>query len=165
MAKYMYYPGCSMDGTGKAYHDSIEAVLPTLDIGHAELDDWNCCGATEYMGISPLRSQALVGSNLALAEKQKNGTDTLVAPCSACYVNLARTALLADQSRHEAAEAVYQGLKIDPGHPELRELQRELGIRRPPVLGFLSRRNMLNQILGWLRHQVTSAGRRKKPAD
>ena len=33
MAKYMYYPGCSMDGTGKAYHDSIEAVLPVLDIG------------------------------------------------------------------------------------------------------------------------------------
>ncbi len=80
------------------------------------------------------------------------------------YVNLARTALLADQSRHEAAEAVYEGLKIDPGHPELRELQRELGIRRPPVLGFLSRRNLLNQVLGWFRHQLTSAGRRKKPA-
>ena len=30
MAKYMYYPGCSMDGTGKAYHDSIEAVLPGM---------------------------------------------------------------------------------------------------------------------------------------
>jgi heterodisulfide reductase subunit B len=80
-----------MDGTGKAYHDSIEAVLPELDIGFSELQDWNCCGATEYMGISPLRSQALVGRNLALAEQQKNGTDTLVAPCSACYINLART--------------------------------------------------------------------------
>ena len=64
--EYLYYPGCSMDGTGKAYRDSIEAVLPALRIGLAELDDWNCCGATEYMGVSPLRSQALVGRNLAL---------------------------------------------------------------------------------------------------
>jgi len=80
MKQYMYYPGCSMDGTGRAYGDSIEVVLPALDIGLAELEDWNCCGATEYLGISPLKSQALVGRNLALAEKQKNGADTLVAP-------------------------------------------------------------------------------------
>ena len=108
MSDYMYYPGCSMDGTGKAYHDSIESVLPELDIKLAEIDDWNCCGATEYMGISPLRSQALVGRNLALAEQQKNGTDTLVAPCSACYVNLARTDAYVRESQ-ELAASVNEG--------------------------------------------------------
>ena len=68
--QYMYYPGCSMDGTGKAYHDSIEAVLPELEIGLAELDDWNCCGATAYVAINERRSFVLSARNLALAEKQ-----------------------------------------------------------------------------------------------
>lgn len=83
-----------------------------------------------------------------------------------CYLNLARAALLADQSRHEAAEAVLKGLKIDPDHPELRELQNELGVRLPPVLRFFSRRNLLNRVLGWFRHHLVPAGRRRrwKPA-
>ena len=28
MAEYLYYPGCSMDGTAKAYRESLAAVLP-----------------------------------------------------------------------------------------------------------------------------------------
>ena len=124
--EYMYYPGCSMDGTGKAYHDSIEAVLPELSIGLAELDDWNCCGATEYMGISPLRAQALVGRNLALAEKQKNGSDTLVAPCSACYINLARTDAYVRESDELAANVNdalnADGMSYTPGSVKVRHL-------------------------------------------
>ena len=126
MRQYLYYPGCSMDGTGRAYHDSIEAVLPVLDIRLAELDDWNCCGATEYMGISPLRSQALVGRNLALAQKQKNGSSTLVAPCSACYVNLARTDAYVRESKELAAtvnEALAaDGMSYTPGSIAVRHL-------------------------------------------
>ncbi len=77
------------------------------------------------------------------------------------YVNLARTALLSDRYRHQAAVAVLDGLEIDPDHPELLELQRQLGARRPPVLRFLFRRNLLNRILGWIRHQLR---RREPPA-
>ena len=126
MPQYLYYPGCSMDGTGKAYHDSIQAVLPKLDVGLAELDDWNCCGATEYLGVSPLRAQALVGRNLALAEEQKNGTNTLVAPCSACYVNLARTDAYVRESKQLAAD-VNEALAADdmsytPGSIAVRHL-------------------------------------------
>ncbi len=99
---------------------------PELDIRLAELDDWNCCGATEYMGISPLRSQALVGRNLALAEKQKNGSNTLVAPCSACYVNLARTDSYVRESK-ELAATVNEALAADsmsytPGSIRVRHL-------------------------------------------
>jgi len=126
MKEYLYYPGCSMDGTGKAYHDSIEVVLPVLGIRLEELDDWNCCGATEYMGISPLRSQALVGRNLALAEQQKNGADTLVAPCSACYVNLARTDAYVRESSSLAAEVnealAADGMSYTPGSIAVRHL-------------------------------------------
>ncbi len=77
-----------------------------------------------------------------------------------CYVNLARTALLDDRYRSKAANAVLDGLEIDPEHPELLELRQQLGARRPPIVSFLSRRNLLNQILGWFRHQF----RRKPPA-
>lgn len=78
-----------------------------------------------------------------------------------CYLNLARTALLDDRYRRKAANAVLDGLEIDPEHPELLELQQRIGARRPPIIPFLSRRNLLNQILGWIRHQLT---RRKPPA-
>jgi hypothetical protein len=76
------------------------------------------------------------------------------------YVNLARTALLSKRYRRQAATAVLDGLEIDPDNPELLELQKKLGARRPPVLRFLSRRNLLNRILGRLRHDLT----RRKPA-
>jgi uncharacterized protein HemY len=68
------------------------------------------------------------------------------------YVNLARTALLSDRYRRQAAAAVLDGLEIDSDHPELLELQKQLGARRPPILRFLSRRNLLNRILGRIRH-------------
>jgi heterodisulfide reductase subunit B len=88
---YIYYPGCSLSGSARAYAQSLGTLLVPLGIELHEIDDWNCCGATEYLTLSPLRGQALISRNLALAEAQRNGTQTLVAPCSACYVNLAKT--------------------------------------------------------------------------
>ncbi len=67
------------------------------------------------------------------------------------YVNLARTYLLIDD-RRRATDAVRAGLRIDPDHRELSELIAELGIRRPPVIPLLSRRNPLNHLLGKVRH-------------
>lgn len=78
-----------------------------------------------------------------------------------CYVNLARAALLSDRHRKVAAEAVLDGLDIDPEHDELLELQRQLGVRRSPPIPFLSRGNILNRALGWIRHR--SIGRRPPP--
>ncbi len=79
-----------------------------------------------------------------------------------CYVNLARTALLSDRYRRKAANAVLDGLEIDPEHPELLELRRQVGRRRPRILPFLSRGNLLNRALGWIRHQLRY---RKPPPD
>jgi heterodisulfide reductase subunit B len=91
MNKYLLYPGCSMDSSAKAYMESLEAVLEPLDIHLEEIKDWNCCGATEYLGIKLIPAYSLIARNLALAAKQTNGTRTVVAPCSACYLNLAKT--------------------------------------------------------------------------
>ena len=79
------------------------------------------------------------------------------------YYNLARTCLLSERYKSEAIHAVCEGLKVDPDHPGLNALHRQLGYRRPPVLRFLSRGNFLNQILGRLRHLLTrSVGKKKE---
>jgi heterodisulfide reductase subunit B2 len=85
--QYLYYPGCSLDGTASAYNRSTRAVLQTAGIELLELNDWTCCGATAADGVSRLLSLVLPARNLALAEKMHPGLDILV-PCSACYLNL-----------------------------------------------------------------------------
>jgi len=90
MNKYIFYPGCSMESSAKAYDISLRAIKDTLDMDLVEVEDWNCCGATEYLGISLTPAYALIGRNLAIASDQSNGTKTLMASCSACYLNLAK---------------------------------------------------------------------------
>lgn len=90
MKKYLFYPGCSLSKNARSYYDSLMAIREPLGMDFEEVKDWNCCGATEYGSVHRLGSYALQGRNLALAEKQANGTHTLAAPCSACYLNLAK---------------------------------------------------------------------------
>jgi len=90
MNKYIFYPGCSMESSARAYDISLRAIKDTLDMDLVEVEDWNCCGATEYLGISLTPAYALIGRNLAIASNQSNGTKTLMASCSACYLNLAK---------------------------------------------------------------------------
>ena len=126
--KYGYYPGCSLERNAIAYHQSAMAVAKALDIEFVEVDDWNCCGATEYISIDALPAYALVARNLALASQQKqNGNgNQLVAPCSACYLNLQKTNhYMADspelaQQVNTALEA--GGLNYDPNSVRVRHL-------------------------------------------
>jgi heterodisulfide reductase subunit B len=79
-----------MDTSARAYHESLMAVAEPLGLHLEEIRDWNCCGATEYVGVSLTPAYALISRNLALASLQTNDTRTVVAPCSACYLNLAK---------------------------------------------------------------------------
>nr|MBN2278112.1 CoB--CoM heterodisulfide reductase iron-sulfur subunit B family protein [candidate division Zixibacteria bacterium] len=87
---YLYYPGCSLKSTGRAYEESMLAVFEHLQLPLEELEDWNCCGATAYMAISELKAFALSARNFALAEKQAGGAGeiNMVVPCAACYLGL-----------------------------------------------------------------------------
>ncbi|MBN1586724.1 MAG: CoB--CoM heterodisulfide reductase iron-sulfur subunit B family protein [Candidatus Omnitrophica bacterium] len=84
--KYSYYPGCSLKGTGKAYEESVLAIFETMGVEANEIDDWNCCGATAYMGVDESMAFGLAGRNLALAERE--GATDVVVPCNACYLSL-----------------------------------------------------------------------------
>jgi len=124
--EFLYYPGCSMSGTAKGYADSLAAVSGPLGIDLREVDDWSCCGASEYFSIGPLRGYALVARNLAIAQREANGSNTLVAPCSLCYVNLAKTnkyvrtdTALASKVNEALGAA---GLSYTPGSVEVRHL-------------------------------------------
>jgi len=86
--KYAYYPGCSLESSSTAYDASVREVANLLRIDLVEVDDWNCCGATEYFSQDELTACAVIARNLALVDQD---LDQLVAPCAACYLNLNKT--------------------------------------------------------------------------
>ena len=88
--KYIYYPGCSLEGTAVEYNVATQAVMGALDAELVELEDWSCCGASAASATNHLISLALGARNLALAEQSELEMDFLI-PCSACFLNLARS--------------------------------------------------------------------------
>jgi len=90
--RYLYFPGCSLRSTGRAYEESTLAVFRALGVPLEEVNDWNCCGATAYMSIDETQAFALAARNLALAEQQDSGEEVnIVAPCAACFLVLTKT--------------------------------------------------------------------------
>ncbi|MBU8909920.1 MAG: CoB--CoM heterodisulfide reductase iron-sulfur subunit B family protein [Desulfobacterales bacterium] len=85
--KYLYYPGCSLEGTSAEYDISTKVLLESVDIQLTDIEDWSCCGATAAESQSHLLSYVLPARNLALAEKM-NSSNQILVPCSACYLNL-----------------------------------------------------------------------------
>jgi len=85
MLKISYYPGCSLEGTANDYAASIEGVARVLDLGLAELEDWNCCGATAAHSINQALALELAGRNLKIA---RAAGPEVVVPCALCFNRL-----------------------------------------------------------------------------
>jgi len=115
MKSYAYYPGCSLENMAKNYNTSSLEVIEALGLQMEEIKDWNCCGATAYFPVDELLAHALVGRNLALAEKQ--GASDFVAPCSACYKNAYFTNRYLQEDR-DLAEHINYALEADHLHIE-----------------------------------------------
>jgi heterodisulfide reductase subunit B len=121
--RYAFYPGCSLESSSVAYDLSVRAVAARLGLELYEVDDWNCCGATEYYTLDRLAAHAVIARNLALVDPD---LEQLVAPCSACYLNLKRTdSLMAehgwlDEQINRALSA--GGLRYPPGRVRVRHL-------------------------------------------
>ncbi len=69
------------------------------------------------------------------------------------YLNLAEVYRLAGK-KEDAIETLATGSKLTKRDPRLVEALRKMGMRKPPVLAFLDRRNFLNVQLGKLRSKV-----------
>ena len=89
------YPGCSMNGGGIEYRESVVALSKEFGIEFVEVPDWNCCGATAAHNLNKELSLSLPARIFALAEEA--GIEELLVPCAACYSRLAVT-------QHELAE-------------------------------------------------------------
>lgn len=87
MAKYAFYPGCSLETGGIEYGMSSQAVAEALGIDFLEVPDWNCCGASSAHTTDHLLSLALPARVMALAETLP--VTELVAPCAACHARFA----------------------------------------------------------------------------
>lgn len=120
--EYAYYPGCSLEATGRPYDVSLRRVFERLGIGLKEIEDWNCCGATSYISMNKLTAYAISARNLAYAEKMGMN---VCAPCSSCYTILSkvnRHVRWGDAHRQEINDALgaaglsYSG-KLDVLHP------------------------------------------------
>ncbi len=85
--EYLYYPGCSLEGTAMEYDMSTRALFEALGCTLTHITDWTCCGATAAHAMDAFLAHVLPARNLALAEKMALSLDILV-PCSACYLNL-----------------------------------------------------------------------------
>ncbi len=155
--RYPYYPGCSLQHRTHAYQQSTEAVARALGFELVEVDDWNCCGATEYFSVNRLPAYSLVARNLARAADQ--GATELVVPCSACFLNLHKTdknmgryprlgervnqALAAGKLHYEPGSVKVRHLLemviTDIGHDRLKERTRRplYGLKLAPYYGCL----------------------------
>lgn len=81
-----YYPGCSLESTGKEYAESIEVMCHKLGVELVELKGWTCCGASSA-GVMLGHEGATALPALTL--KQAAEFDRpLLAPCAACYNRL-----------------------------------------------------------------------------
>jgi heterodisulfide reductase subunit B len=103
--KVSYYPGCSLEGTAADYAASIAAVTPLLGVELAELQDWNCCGASAAHSINHRLSFELPARNLALAQKAARD---LVVPCALCFNRLKA----AEKERQRRDQVLGDGVKI-----------------------------------------------------
>ncbi len=129
--KYAYYPGCSLDATGKEYNLSAKIVANHLGVEFWEIPGWNCCGATAAHNADHLLSLALPARNLAIAEKE--GLDVAV-PCAACFSRLRATEAAVRESedmRATVSEIIgmeYKATNTSRALPEV--LIQEVGLER-----------------------------------
>jgi heterodisulfide reductase subunit B len=128
LTRYSYFPGCSLERNAEAYHKSSMAIAKPLGLEFAEIEDWNCCGATEYISLHMLASYAIIARNLAQAAKGNGqaAVHDLVAPCSACYLNLSKCDKYmrtdADLAEKVNLALAAGGLSYKPGSVHVRHL-------------------------------------------
>jgi len=73
------------------------------------------------------------------------------------YLNLGKTLLLCGK-KTKAIKVFKKGLKFDETNKSIRMEIKKLGLRRAPIISFLSRGNVLNRMCGILACRATSRG-------
>jgi hypothetical protein len=152
-------PGTIEDGGG------VGTALAAYREGCAAFAARDLPGAHEAFGRAHRRDSrdprfmSWYGVTLVLVERNSNLGVVLcdqalraAGPDPELLLNQARVHLHLNQ-RDRAVRAIVRGLELFPDDPRLAAARDAMGIRRPPVIPFLSRKNPLNRLLGRLRHR------------
>jgi heterodisulfide reductase subunit B len=83
-----YFPGCTLNTTGKGFDIAVRASCTAVGLELVELPEWNCCGATFPLIIDNLLELAGPAHVLVAARDQGNQVTTA---CTTCYNVLKRT--------------------------------------------------------------------------
>jgi heterodisulfide reductase subunit B2 len=91
--KVPYFPGCTLNTTGKGFDNAVRAAAAAVDVELVELANWNCCGATYPLIIDNMLELAapthiLVEARDACADAPSCQVTTA---CTTCYNVLKRT--------------------------------------------------------------------------
>ncbi len=108
-----YYPGCALEGTGRAYDTSTRALAKQLGLKLDEVDNWNCCGAMEVKNIDP-QIQTYLSSRVMSIAANEMGHQTVMAPCNGCYHNLKKAEY--DLENNDESVEVTNRLSEKAGH-------------------------------------------------
>ena len=91
--KVSYFPGCTLNTTGKGYDTAVRASAAAVGLDLVELSEWNCCGATFPLIIDNMLELAAPAHILVSARAQGVGGNAplLTTACTTCYNVLNRT--------------------------------------------------------------------------
>ena len=88
--KVSYYPGCTLNTTGKGFDNAVRASAAAVGVELVELLDWNCCGATFPLIIDNTLELA-APSHVLVAARDAGLAGGLTTACTTCYNVLKRT--------------------------------------------------------------------------
>jgi heterodisulfide reductase subunit B len=86
--KISYYPGCTLNTTGKGFDNAVRASMAAVGVELVELAEWNCCGATYPLIIDNMLELAAPAHVLVAADEEGGRVTTA---CTTCYNVLKRT--------------------------------------------------------------------------
>jgi heterodisulfide reductase subunit B len=86
--KVSYFPGCTLNTTGKGFDNAVRASTAAVGLELVELPDWNCCGATYPLIIDNMLELAAPAHVLVAARDEGS---TVTTACTTCYNVLKRT--------------------------------------------------------------------------
>jgi len=110
--KVSYFPGCTLNTTGKGFDNAVRASAAAVGLELVELPEWNCCGATYPLIVDNMLELAAPAHVLVAAHDAGN---TLTTACTTCYNVLKRTNLFIQEHEDERErintfiEATYGG--------------------------------------------------------
>lgn len=143
------------EGDPAAAFEEGRAAFAALDVAAAH----DAFQRAHRRAPSDPRFMSWYGVTLELVERNSNLGLVLceqalrqAGPDPELLLNQARVHLSLNQ-RERAVRAILRGLELWPHDPRLMVARDAIGVRREPVVPFLSRNNPLNRVLGRIRHR------------